>query len=96
MYKILIISKIALLLIVLAACSELDKTPDIFPSESATQPTITSVTPDSAYDGIMEISISGENFSPNAAENFVYFGTSEAQVNGSSGPSVGFRRYVPR
>ena len=38
MYKILIISKIALLLIVLAACSELDKTPDIFPSESATQP----------------------------------------------------------
>ena len=96
MYNILIISKIALLLIVLAACSELDKTPDIFPSESATQPTITSVTPDSAYDGIMEISISGENFSPNAAENFVYFGTSEAQVNGSSGPSVGFRRYVPR
>ncbi|MDZ7261120.1 MAG: IPT/TIG domain-containing protein, partial [candidate division KSB1 bacterium] len=59
---------------------------EIWPTdnEGAPEPKITSVKPDSAYGGVTELQLIGENFSPVVGENFVYFGTIKGVVQAAS------------
>lgn len=66
-------------LILLAGC-EYENPAGIYPITSASNPTITAVTPDSAVNGITQIKITGQNFAPMPNQNFVYFGTTAGQV----------------
>jgi len=56
--------------------------------EGAPTPVIYSIQPDSAYGGIIEISISGENFVPEIDQNFIYFGRNSAIVKTASANQI--------
>jgi len=62
-----------------AGC-EYDTPQQIYPRESAPDPIITSMVPESAENGVLEIKILGTNFSTDPNQNFVYFGTIEGHV----------------
>ncbi len=86
-------SILGMIIVFISSC-ELDKTDDIYPVSSALTPVITGIQPDSAFGGIMEITIVGENFSTSASESFIYFGTSEAKVLSSTENEIILRRPV--
>ncbi len=52
-----------------------DLTPSLYdiPASDGGTPVISAINPDSALAGVSEITINGSNFSPNPADNFVYF-----------------------
>lgn len=75
--SLLIISIIIFYLIL--AC-EYDTPQNIYPRQGAADPVIESVSPESADNGIVEFKISGQNFSTDVNQNFVYFGTAEGNV----------------
>lgn len=66
-------------LLLLAGC-EYENPAEIYPINSAPNPTITAVAPDSAVNGITQIRITGQNFAAAAEQNFVYFGTTAGKV----------------
>lgn len=52
--------------------------------QGAPDPVIYNVQPDSAFGGVMEINLFGENFAPEINRNFVYFGRISAVVKAAS------------
>ena len=71
------------LLFLFAACESYQDPPLVFDpnAPAATAPVISRVEPpSSAFAGYTEVGLFGSNFSANAAENAVYFGTERAQV----------------
>ena len=96
MYKkiILFIGRLFFMTVFMFACSELDKTTDIYPGTSEADPVISSVSPDSAVNGVMDITINGENFSGNVDENFVYFGSGISEVLSATPTQLVVRRPI--
>ena len=71
-------------LIIIMGC-EYSQSPEIYPSGSnVPNPSVTTISPDSAVDGVTDITINGSNFSTAVDENFVYFGTTEGIVKEAS------------
>ena len=76
---------ICTMLFILSGCEYIKPTQVWNPDEKGAEtPVILSVEPDSAYDGILEIALNGENFSPVVGENFVHFGTEPGLVKTAS------------
>ncbi len=71
------------ILMMMANC-EFDTPSDIYPVTGAPDPVITRVEPDSAVNGITEIKIVGQNFSPQREKNFVYFGITEGVITNAT------------
>jgi len=82
---------IVLSLALISGC-EYDKPTEIYPIEGAPDPIVSSIAPDSAFNGIMEIKIQGENFSEYANQNFVYFGQVEGEMISATKNELTVRR----
>lgn len=77
-----IISTIALMLLI--SCTP-DTTPSLYSdTDGGATPVISSIEPAQGLAGVTEITISGENFSTEVADNFVYFGPLRATILNAS------------
>lgn len=76
---------LALIAIGLTRC-EYDQPEKLFPIPSGIQPdpVIADISPDSAVNGITLVTISGENFSLQSDQNFVYFGTTAGIIRSTA------------
>ena len=88
---VIILCVVFLSFVLFSGC-EYDKPTEIYPIEGTANPTINSIAPDSAFNGIIEIKIAGDNFSQDTGQNFVYFGQVEGEVISASKNELTVRR----
>jgi len=94
MKRMLFVFNALLLMLLLGSC-KLDGTADIYPSSgSAPNPEVISVLPDSAFNGVTDIRLIGNNFGSRLAETFVYFGKRPAKVLSVSNNEITARRPI--
>jgi len=93
--KIMILTLLGAIGNLMISCSAYDTPKSInSPAQRDPDPVISSMQPDSAHSGIMQLHINGENFSSQVDKNFVYFGNTQASVISAASSEVIVERPV--